>query len=105
MRATRILAITILLGAGSLPAAVQLAPANRAEPSVAASAGQQPADTALPLTLGDHCSIRRSWNGPPFKGVPFVRPPLQDLEACRVPRGLEHEVWLLDQSNTNGLTY
>ena len=46
MRATRILAFTILLGAGSLPAAVQFAPANRAEPSVGASAGQQPADTA-----------------------------------------------------------
>ena len=74
MRATiRILAVTIILGAGSLLAAVHFAPADRAQPLVAASAGQQPAGTALPLTLGDHCSIRRSWNGPPFKGVPFVR--------------------------------
>ncbi len=95
----------MILGAGSLVAAVHFDSADRAPSTVAATAEQQPASTLLPLTLGDHCSIRKSWNGPPFKGVPFVRPPLQDLAACWVPRGFEHEVWLLDQSNTNGLTH
>ncbi len=59
----------------------------------------------LPLTLGDHCSRRTSWNGPPFPKLPFVKPePQMHADSC-VPRGFEHEVWLLDQSNTNGLSY
>jgi hypothetical protein len=60
---------------------------------------------SLPLTLGDHCSRRLSWGGPPYRGVPFLEPPPQDLAGSCVPRGFDHEVWLLDQSNTNGQTF
>ena len=59
----------------------------------------------LPLTLGDHCSRRTSWNGPPFPKLPFAKPePQMHADSC-VPSGFEHEIWLLDQSNTNGLAY
>lgn len=59
----------------------------------------------LPLTLGDHCSRRTSWNGPPFPRLPFVKPEAQVHADSCVSSGFDHEVWLLDQSNTNGLTY
>jgi hypothetical protein len=96
-----ILAAGILTGPARFGAVSQIDP----EPPRTLQQEQTTTEAALPLTLGDHCSRRASWNGPPFKGVPFVRPPVQDLASCRTPRGFEHEVWLLDQSNTNGLTH
>ena len=96
-----ILAGGLVSGPAGFGAVSQIDP----EPLRAPQQEQTATEAALPLTLGDHCSRRASWNGPPFRGVPFLRPPAQDFESCRVPSGFEHEVWLLDQSNTNGLTY
>jgi hypothetical protein len=59
----------------------------------------------LSLTLGDHCSRRTSWNGPAFPKLPFVKPEPQVYADSCVPWGFDHEVWLLDQSNTTGVTY
>jgi DNA-binding beta-propeller fold protein YncE len=36
---------------------------------------------------------------------PYVDPPPQDLRRARIHHGDEHEVWLVDQSNTNGLAF
>src|SRR5262245_35565702 len=102
------LALTLLAGTvvWSTARARVSAAADPPERSTIASTEPQLAPTGeLPLTLGDHCSRRTSWNGPPFPKLPFVEPEPQDHADACVPRGFEHEVWLLDQSNTNGLTY
>jgi hypothetical protein len=43
--------------------------------------------------------------GGPYVPPPYVQPPRQDMQRARIHHGDEHEVWLLDQSNTNGLAY
>lgn len=101
-----VLAVAILAGGlVSGPARFGAVSPIDPEPPRATQQEQTATEAALPLTLGDHCSRRPSWNGPPFRGVPFLRPPAQDFGSCLVPSGFKHEVWLLDQSNTNGLTY
>jgi hypothetical protein len=97
-----IVAIAVVV-AGVAGAAITFGRVTTAHP--ASQQDPRASEPTLPLTLGDHCSMRKTWNGPPFKGVPFERPPVQDRSSCWVPRGFEHEVWLLDQSNTNGLTH
>ncbi len=105
-----VLALTLALLAGAViwptaRARLSAAADPPERPSIAAVAEQSAPAGELPLTLGDHCSRRASWNGPPYPNLPFVKPePQEHADAC-VPRGLEHEVWLLDQSNTNGLAY
>jgi hypothetical protein len=41
--------------------------------------------------------------GGTYVAPPFVEPPLRDVRRALIRRGHGHEVWLLDQSNTNGL--
>lgn len=43
--------------------------------------------------------------GEPYVAPPYIQPPRQDMHRARISHGDEHEVWLIDQSNTNGLAY
>ncbi len=43
--------------------------------------------------------------GGPYVPPSFIEPPPQDLRRARIHHGDEHEVWLLDQSNTKGLAH
>jgi hypothetical protein len=100
--------VVLLVGAVALPVRGRRDASAATGPLITQNgppSGAQVAEGALPTTVGDHCSRRSSWGGLPMPKLPFVPAAAQVFPDSCVEWGFDHEVWLLDQSNTNGLAY